>query len=158
MNATTEQVYITYEFNAPVHLVLEAWTDPEQLLQWFAPTGCGLTFKSIDVRKGGSFHSCISHPQFGDCWCKSTYLEVDYPNRLVFTMEVADENGNSISAVEAGMDSEWPDVTTVDVTFTENNGKTTVVLRQTVSEALAKKTGAYPSWLLMMDRLQELLK
>ena len=158
MNATTEQVYITYEFNAPINLVFEAWTDPEQLLQWFAPTGCDLKFESIDVRKGGFFHSCISNPQFGDCWCKGTYLDIDYPNRLVFTMEVADASGKSISAIDAGMDSEWPDVTTVDVSFTENNGKTTVSLRQTVSEALAKKTGAHPSWILMMDRLQELLK
>lgn len=158
MNATTEQVYITYEFNAPIKMVFDAWTQPEQLLQWFAPTGCGLKFESIDVRKGGSFHSCISNPEFGDCWCKGTYLEIDYPNRLVFTMEVADASGNSISAIDAGMDSEWPDVTTVDVTFIENNGKTTVVLRQTVSEALAKKTGAHPSWILMLDRLQELLK
>lgn len=158
MNATTEQVYITYEFNAPVKMVFEAWTQPEQLLQWFAPTGCDLKFESIDVRKGGSFHSCISNPQFGDCWCKGTYLEIDYPNKLVFTMEVADASGNSISAIDAGMDSEWPDSTTVDVTFTENNGKTKVELRQTVSEALAKKTGAHPSWILMLDRLQELLK
>jgi uncharacterized protein YndB with AHSA1/START domain len=158
MNATTEQVYITYEFNAPVKMVFDAWTQPEQLLQWFAPTGCGLKFESIDVRKGGSFHSCISNPQFGDCWCKGTYLEIDYPNKLVFTMEVADATGNSISAIDAGMDSEWPDSTTVDVTFTENNGKTKVELRQTVSEALAKKTGAHPSWILMLDRLQELLK
>lgn len=158
MNATTEQVYITYEFNAPIKMVFDAWTQPEQLLQWFAPTGCDLKFESIDVRKDGSFHSCISNPQFGDCWCKGNYLKIDYPNRLVFTMEVADASGNSIPAIDAGMDAEWPDSTTVDVTFTENNGKTTVELRQTVSEAVAKKTGAHPSWILMLDRLQELLK
>ena len=50
MNATTEQVYITYEFNAPVKMVFDAWTQPEQLLQWFAPTGCDLKFESVDVR------------------------------------------------------------------------------------------------------------
>jgi hypothetical protein len=39
------------------------------------------------------------------------------------------------------------------VTFADLNGRTRLILHQTVSEALAKKTGAYPSWLQMLDRL-----
>ena len=55
------------------------------------------------------------------------------------------------------MDPDWPRETTVTVTSTEHAGKTTMTLHQTVAESLAKRTGAYPSWLEMFDRLSETL-
>jgi len=36
-------------------------------------------------------------------------------------------------------------------------GKTLLTLQQTVSESLAKRTGAHPSWIQMLDRLAEVL-
>ena len=68
-------------------------------------------------------------------------------------MAVADEGGNLIEPTEAGMDPGWPRETVVTVTFSEQAGKTRLTLHQTVSEALARQTGAYPSWLQMFDRL-----
>ena len=76
------------------------------------------------------------------------------PERLVFTMAVADEQGRLIEPTGAGMDPDWPRETVVTVTFSELDGKTRLTLHQTVSEALARKTGAYPSWLQMFDRLE----
>ena len=69
----------------------------------------------------------------------------------------ADENGNRINPVDIGMDSDWPGETLVTVTLTEKNGKTKLQLRQTVSQELAKKTGAFPSWLQMLNNMQTLL-
>jgi hypothetical protein len=40
------------------------------------------------------------------------------------------------------------------VTFTERGGQTVVALEQDVGEALAKRTGAHPSWLQMFERLK----
>jgi hypothetical protein len=65
-----------------------------------------------------------------------------------------DENGNEIDPTDIGMDKEWPVHTQVTVEFAEVNGKTKITLYQTVSEALAKITGAYPSWLQMLDILE----
>jgi hypothetical protein len=55
------------------------------------------------------------------------------------------------------MDAAWPGETLVTVTFSEEHGKTKLQLRQTVSQALAQKTGAYPSWLEMLDNMRTLL-
>ena len=44
------------------------------------------------------------------------------------------------------------------VTFTERAGRTIVTLEQDVSERLAKRTGAHPSWLQMLDRLRRQLE
>jgi uncharacterized protein YndB with AHSA1/START domain len=148
------EVLITHVFDAPRDLVFRAWTDPEHLKRWFAPTGCTVHFARLDIRPGGAFHSCIRGPQ-GDCWCRGIYREVVAPERIVFTMAVADKDGNRIDPPAAGMDPDWPRETVVTVTFAERAGRTTLTLHQTVSEALAKRTGAHPSWISMLDRLAE---
>lgn len=150
-------VLITRVFDAPRDLVFRAWTDPEQLAHWYAPQGCTIEFRSLDVREGGTFHSCIRTPDGHDCWCVGTYTELVAPERLVYSMAVADANGNRIAPTDAGMDPEWPHETIVTVTFTEHDGRTTLTLHQNVSETLAKRTGAHPSWLSMFERLDEQL-
>ncbi len=157
--ATTDrEVVISRVFDAPRELVFKAWTDPEHLAQWYAPRGCTIEIREIDARTGGGFHHCIRSPEFHDCWCRGTYLEVVPPEKIVLTMGVSNENGDLISAADAGMDPDWPAETTLTVEFKENGGKTTVTLYQTVSESLAKRTGAYPSWLNMLDRLDEVVQ
>ncbi len=154
-NATDREVLITRVFDAPRELVYAAWTDPEHLQRWYAPRGCTIQFAAIDLRPGGTFHSCIRTPDGHDCWCKGVYREIVAPERIVFTMAIADEHGNLVGPIEAGMDPDWPRETTVTVTFAEQGAQTKLTLHQTVSEELAKRTGAHPSWLDMLDRLAE---
>lgn len=152
------EVFIEETFNAKIEKVFQAWTDPEKLMKWYAPSGCNIRFKEINIQTGGKFHSCISNPQYGDCWCIGEYKEVVPNYKLVFTMVNADENGNPINPVDIGMDSEWPGVTLVTITLTEESDeRTKLQLRQNVSQELAKKTGAYPSWLQMLNNMQSLL-
>lgn len=151
--AREQEVHIMRLVAAPREQVFKAWTDPASLARWFAPHGCTIHFASIDVRQGGGFHSCINNPKFGACWCKGAYHELVAPERIVFSMSIADEQGNLVEPQSAGHDGAWPATTVVTVTFAEQAGKTLLTLRQNVSEALAKKTGAHPSWLEMLDRL-----
>lgn len=152
------EVLITRIINAPRELVYKAWTKPEHLMQWYAPTGCTIRFAILDIRKGGTYHSCITIPGGKECWCVGEYLEIIPNEKIVQTMAVGDEKGNRISAIDAGMDKDWPDETTLTVTFEDApEGKTKITLHQTVNEDLAKRTGAHPSWLIMLDLLEELL-
>jgi uncharacterized protein YndB with AHSA1/START domain len=155
LDRSERQVFITRVFDAPRDLVFKAWTDPEHLVRWYAPRGCAIHFSRIDLRPGGAFHSCIRTPDGHDCWCTGVYREIAAPERLVFTMVAADADGNPVEPAEVGMDPDWPRETTVTVTFAELGRKTELTLRQTVSEALAKRTGAHPSWIEMLDRLAE---
>lgn len=151
--AKKQEVLITRVIDAPRELVFKAWTDPASLVRWFAPRGCTIHFASIDVRQGGEFHSCINNPKFGACWCKGVYRELVTPERIVFSMSIADDKGNLVEPQSAGHDGAWPATTVVTVTLVEQTGKTLLTLHQNVSEVLAKKTGAHPSWLEMLDRL-----
>lgn len=157
-NKAKQEVLITQVFNAPRELVYKAWTNKELLEQWYAPTGCRIFFKQLDVSVGGTYHSCVVIAESAyNCWCTGTYAEVIPNEKLVFTMINANEEGNRIDPATIGMDPEWPGETTVTVTFTENDGQTLITLHQTVSEELARKTGAHPSWLLMLDKLEFLM-
>jgi uncharacterized protein YndB with AHSA1/START domain len=149
------EVLITRLFDAPRELVFRAWTDPEHLARWYAPRGCTTRFRELDLRQGGAFHSCVRTPDGHDCWAIGVYREIAPPERLVFTLVVADEHGNAVVPGDSGKDSDWPAETVVTVTFVEEGGRTRLTLHQTVSEALAIRTGAHPSWIEMLDRLAE---
>lgn len=151
------EVLITRVFDAPPELVFRAWTEREALLRWYAPRGCTITFRAIDVREGGEFHSCIRTPDGHECWCKGIYREIVAPERIVYSMAVADAAGNQVEPTAVGMDADWPRETEVTVTFEPVGEKTRLTLRQTVSESLAKRTGAHPSWIDMLDRLAEVV-
>jgi uncharacterized protein YndB with AHSA1/START domain len=153
----TRTIRIERMFDAPRELVFDAWTQPEQLLQWYAPRGCTITLVKLDARAGGRFHWCIHNPSFGDCWCVGEYQEVVRPERIVYTLATADRAGNKIEPVQAGHDPRWPRETLVTVTLTDVRGSTRLTLEQNVSESLAKRTGAHPSWLQMLERLGKLV-
>lgn len=152
------EVFIEETFNAGIERVFQAWTDPEKLLQWYAPEGCTIHFKTINIKKGGKFHSCISNPQYGDCWAIGEYKEIEQNSKIIFTLVNADEYGNPVNPTDIGMDPDWPGETLVSVMLWEENGKTRLQLRQTVSCGLAKKTGAYSGWLQMLDNMSKILK
>lgn len=148
---------ITRDFDAPRSMVFEAWTDPQQLVRWYAPEGCQISFRQLDLRTGGRFHSCIHTPQGHECWCIGEYLEITAPERIVFTMVAANSKGEPVLPVDVGMHRDWPRECVVSVTFEDLAGRTRLSLHQTVDEALAKRTGAHPSWLAMLDRLAQLV-
>ena len=155
-SSADREILITRLFDAPREVVFDAWTDPQQLARWYAPHGCEIEFRTLDPRPGGSFHSCIRTPDGHECWCRGVYRTVNRPVQIVLTMVVSNEKGQSVDPVAAGMDPDWPAETVVTVTLVEKQGRTMLTLHQTVSDSLAKRTGAHPGWLEMLDRLAAL--
>ncbi len=83
-------------FNAPRHLVFEAWTTPALLTQWWAPKSFGIALTScvLDARPGGSYRFEFSHPTMPSPMVFfGRYLEVVVPSRLVWTNEEAGDAG-----------------------------------------------------------------
>ena len=144
-------------FDAPREMVFNAWASATHMIRWYAPHGCTLSIKSYDFRTGGSFHTGIHGPDGKGCWCVGTFREIEAPSRIVYTIAIADSEGHPMTAVQAGMDPEWPEETVVTVNLEACDGKPRLTLHQTVAESLARRTGALPSWLKMLDRLEGLL-
>ncbi|MBX7146340.1 MAG: SRPBCC domain-containing protein [Alphaproteobacteria bacterium] len=151
------ELCITRIFDVPKDKVFQAWTDASYLKHWWAPKTCTLTYLKIDFKVGGTIHSCIKTPNGKECWMKGVYQEIIVPEKIVYTSTIVDKNGNSVSPVDVGMDKDWPRETLITVHFDDMKSKTKITLSQTVLESLAKRTGAYPSWVEMFDRLFDIL-
>lgn len=154
MRGAEPELRISRVLNAPRELVFRAWTEPEMLQRWYAPHGCTFHLARMDLQADGGFHQCIRNPDFKDCWIVGTFSEVVPPERIVYSTHFSDESGRPLTPVEVGREPDWPDEVWTTVTFEDLDGRTRVTIHQTVSEAFAKQTGAHPSWLQMLDRLE----
>jgi Uncharacterized conserved protein len=117
MKSSDKELLITHRFNASIEVVFDAWIDPEKLMLWYAPDGCTISYERIEVREGGTYHSCVHDPVHGDCWIVGTYLEIIPPEKLTFTMQLSNECGEMADALSAGKDSQWPAEILTTVTF-----------------------------------------
>jgi len=135
------ELVVTRTFDAPAHIVFEAWTKPDLFKRWWAPKSMGMSLLSceMDVRVGGKYRLVFGQGMefFG------RYIEVTPYSRLVWTNDEGGDGGP---------------VTTV--TFQERGGKTLLVMHELYpsKEALdAAGTGAADAMGETFGQLDELL-
>ena len=85
MEERERELVITRIFDAPRHLVFQAWTEPERVARWWGPQGFVMTYCDMDIRPGGTFRVCMRSPEGTEYWKQGTYREVVAPERLVYT-------------------------------------------------------------------------
>jgi uncharacterized protein YndB with AHSA1/START domain len=107
---TDREVVLTRVFDAPRHLVFDAFTKPELLKRWFGPHGWSLVICEVDLRVGGGFRFVLRGPDGRDMGMRGVYREIAPPDRSVHMESFDDFPGES-------------QVTTV---LTELDGKTTL--------------------------------
>jgi uncharacterized protein YndB with AHSA1/START domain len=92
--AQDQQVLITRIFDAPRELVFAAWTDPDQVAQWFGPEGFETPRESveIDLRVGGRYELTMVS-QGGEHRVQYEIVELDPPRLLVLTSPPMPEIG-----------------------------------------------------------------
>ena len=123
---TTQELVITRVYNAPRKLVYKAWSDAEALGQWWAPTGMTLTVKKLDFRPGGIFHYRQVLPNGEPLWGIFIYRDMQEPEYIHFVNSFSDEDGNR---VRSPFHQSWPLEILNEVSFEENDGKTTLTLK-----------------------------
>jgi uncharacterized protein YndB with AHSA1/START domain len=121
-------VQVKRTFNASRDRVFEAWMDPDRLRQWLTGPRGSCPSVEVDPRVGGEFRIAMTSGvgklvsllpgQSGVVHMVGRYLEIDRPERLVFT--VGWEEFPTIR-----LD---PESTTVTVEFHERDEGTEVVL------------------------------
>jgi uncharacterized protein YndB with AHSA1/START domain len=89
-----EQFVINRTFDAPLDLMFEMWTDPKHFSQWLPPTGFKMEFITADIKPGGStFYSMFNNAGM-KMYGRASYLEIQPPDRVVYTQQFCDEHGN----------------------------------------------------------------
>ncbi|HZP77998.1 MAG TPA: SRPBCC domain-containing protein [Pseudolabrys sp.] len=137
------ELVVTRFFDAPRELVFKMWTDPAHARHWWGPRDYPVTQLSLDARPGGKWRGCLTSTQDGRAlWQHGVFREVVPPARLVFTF-VWEEEG------ERGTE------TVVTVTFTEENGKTRMVMWQTPFQSAPERDGHGFGWASTFNRLTQ---
>jgi uncharacterized protein YndB with AHSA1/START domain len=110
---TDTQILITREFDAPKHLVYQAWTTPELIKRWWSGNRGEVTSVEVDLRVGGTWRYVMTANGGFEVAFHGEYKEI-VPNELIVATEVFE-----------GM----PDASALDThTFTEKDGRTTLTL------------------------------
>lgn len=103
---TDEQILITREFDAPRHLVYEAFTTPELVRRWWSARRGEMTVAVIDLRVGGAWRYAMVTAGGLEVAFHGTYLEIVPGERIVSTEvyeAVPDDHAvNTMTLAEAG--------------------------------------------------------
>jgi uncharacterized protein YndB with AHSA1/START domain len=121
--AQTKELVITRVFDAPRELVYKAFTDPDQLAQWFGPVGWSVPRETveIDVRPGG-------HQRF--VMVNDSDPEQRSPVDGTFVEVVENELLVGSEEWEGVPDMQDAGPMQIRLEFHDEDGKTRVVLRQ----------------------------
>lgn len=119
-NANVDFV-LTRVFDAPREKVWRAWTEREQLMQWFGPKGFTMPVAKLDFRPGGVFHYALHAPDGSEMWGKWVFKEIFAPQKLVMVTSFSDPQGG---VTRHSMAPTWPLETLSTTTLAEVNGKT----------------------------------
>jgi len=108
-----KEILIVREFDAPKHLVFDAWSKPEYLRLWYGCQQMGTPVCELDFREGGQWRVALRDPTDVDHVFSGEYRAIERPDRLVFTERYE---------VVPGSDH------VVTLTFSEQNGVTTLAM------------------------------
>jgi uncharacterized protein YndB with AHSA1/START domain len=133
-------------YDAPVHVVWDAWTDPKKVEKWWGPRGFTLTTHSKNLKVGGHWHYTMHGPDGTDYPNKTLYHEVEPCKRLVY---------------DHGGDDDRPPIFRVTVIFQSLGDQTQITMTMacptpeaaTQTQQFIKKAGGNATW----DRLAEYL-
>ncbi len=148
-DSTGQEFIITREFAAPRELVFKAWTNPEQLAQWWGPRGFTNPLCEWDPRPGKKIHVVMRAPNGTNYPMGGEFREIAAPERLVFTTGALDDAGKMLFEILHTL------------TLVEQKGKTKLTLHSQVINATPgaeKYIGGFDAGMTQsLEKLAELL-
>ncbi|MEO7504474.1 MAG: SRPBCC family protein [Sphingomicrobium sp.] len=81
------ELTVTRSFDAPAHLLFQAWSKPDLFKRWWVPTSAGVNLLSceMDVRTGGKYCLTFGQDAANSMAFFGKYLEVVPDSRIVWT-------------------------------------------------------------------------
>lgn len=161
----TEKFIHNRSFYAPINTLFEMWTNPEHLGRWLAPTGFTMKFHRSEIKVGATTLYSMTNGSDVTMYGRAHYLEINKPNRIVYTQQFCDEKENITRHPHAPL---WPEtmLTTIDlaeegpeqtrVTITwECHGKTTA---EELQAFIGARAGMTMGWTGALDKLEDILE
>jgi len=105
-NDQTHNVVIRRVFEAPIEQVWKAWSDPDDVMKWWGPTGFSCPLAIMDFREGGTSLVCMQAPQefggqnFYNTW---TYTKIEPQKRIEFIHRFTDQDSRVLDPAQIGI-------------------------------------------------------
>lgn len=129
---------------SPPEMLFALWTEPAQLVRWWAPEGYEATVHALEARPGGRWRTTLRRADGGVMAMSGVYRIVEPPRRLAFTWAWEDASG------ARGHETE------VVVSFEAAPGGTRLVLLQQRFESKAARDRHTIGWSESFDRLTKM--
>jgi uncharacterized protein YndB with AHSA1/START domain len=129
---------------APPELLFALWTEPDELVRWWAPDGYRASVDSLEMRPGGRWRIRLHRSDGSAVAMSGVYRIVEPPRRLAFTWAWENENGTRGAETE------------VLVKFEVTPGGTRLVLLQQRFASQQARDRHEVGWSSSFDRLAEL--
>jgi uncharacterized protein YndB with AHSA1/START domain len=147
VNTEDREIVLTRVFDAPRELVWKAWTDPQQVVQWWGPKGFTTTIHMMEVKPGGVWRHTMHGPDGTDYPNKCVFIEVVKLERIVYS-----HSGGKKGDPGAQFEVTW--------TFQAQGNKTKLTLRMVFPSAAARENvvktyGAMEGGKQTLERLSE---
>jgi uncharacterized protein YndB with AHSA1/START domain len=132
---------LTRIFDAPRHLVFEAWTKKEHLDRWCAPHGFTITKSSGEFRPGGGWDRVMAAPDGEKLEVCGIYEQIVPDELLVFTHGWIEDDGTR------------PQETTVTIRFADEGDKTRMTFEQSNFKSKESRDGHDGGWTQAFEKL-----
>lgn len=110
-NEQTHDLTVTRVFDAPINDVWHAWSDGAHVQQWWGPHGWTSPVCNMNFHEGGKTLVSMRAPaEMGgfDMYNTWTYTEIIPTERIEFTHNFSDANGNKLDPAAIGLPPDIP--------------------------------------------------
>lgn len=146
-----QELFVIREFDASREDVYQAFSDPDILIQFFAPAGAIMSYSAKDFRTGGHYRYTHTDP-FGNIICtfKGVFHEMRAPELILQTAELEGFPGNENALFESMIFEDLPGnrcrLTIHDICFSVE------------TRDLMLQSGMESGLVMIFNQLDELLK
>lgn len=116
----TSPVIVEGTFAVSAETAFDAWTDSNEIHQWFGATPNSMKRAEIDLKVGGAWLFIFEETKEKTAVLEGEYLEIITNEKLVFSWRhtVTNQSGEKTTTLASQ----------VTITFAENNGRTKITL------------------------------
>ena len=160
-----EQFVINRTFDAPLETMYEMWTNPKHFSKWLPPTGMTMEFIKADIKPGGRTFYLMTDGGSLKMYGRAEYLEINKPNRLVYTQQFCDETNTKTARHPYA--PTWPETMLTTVNLTEEGPSQTRVTitwevvgnvtREELETFINGRAGMTQGWGGSFDKLEDYL-
>jgi uncharacterized protein YndB with AHSA1/START domain len=137
-------LHMTRVLRAPCSRVFRALTQPDELAEWWGPSGFTAPSVVVDLHVGGSYRIAMQPPEEDLFYLSGEFREVDPPARLSYTFRWEDPDPDDVETV-------------VTLSLRDLGESTELVFTQGAFATEGRRALHEEGWTDGFDRLEELI-